>query len=117
MKNLVIQLILLSLVILIFYLVDNSNLYAALYGALTSLINAWLFNYFFYKETQKETKEIKNGFASAVKNSALRMTVVAIMIILGLVFFKLEAMPLIFAFVIGQVGFIIDKVIQRNGQG
>ena len=117
MKNLVIQLILLFLVIVVFYLVYDNSLYAVLYGALVSLINAWLFNYFFYRKTQKETKEVKNGFAAAVTNSVLRMTVVAIMIILGLVFFKLEAMPLIFAFVIGQIGFIIDKVIQKDGQG
>jgi len=118
LKNLITQFLLLFLVILIFYFFHDDGLYAlyaALYGALVSFVNTWVFNYFIYKQAIKDDKAVKESFNSAVKNSFLRMAIVAIMIILGVSVLKLLPIPLISAFVVGQIGFIIDKVIQKNG--
>lgn len=114
LANFFIQFLLLFLVVLVFYFYGD-GVYAALYGALISLANSWLFNFFIHKQAIKNNTVFKDSFKSAAKNSFLRMVVIAIMIVLGLSLLKLKPMPIIFVFVAGQIGFIIDQVIQKNG--
>ena len=85
----------------------------ALYGALISFINTWLFGYFMHTQQATADSDAQKSFRIAIKSSVLRIFSLSMLILIGLSLLALEPSALIFSFVAGQVGFIIDRFRQK----
>ena len=86
---------------------------AALYGALVSFSNTWLFDWYTNKQKAVVDANAKKSFKMAIKSSALRMFSLAVLTLIGLGLLGLEPAALILSLVVGQVGFILDKLRQK----
>ena len=86
---------------------------AALYGALVSFSNTWLFDWYTNKQKAVVDANAKKSFNMAIKSSALRMFSLAALTLIGLGLLGLEPAALILSLVVGQVGFILDKLRQK----
>ena len=86
---------------------------AALYGALISFSNTWLFDW--YTDNQKVVvdADAQKSFRMAIKSSALRMFSLAVLTLFGLGLLELEPAALILSLVVGQIGFILDRLRQK----
>ena len=86
---------------------------AALYGALVSFSNTWLFDWYTNKQKAAVDADAQKSFRMAIKSSALRMFSLAALTLIGLSLLELEPAALILSLVVGQVGFILDKLRQK----
>ena len=86
---------------------------SALYGALVSFSNTWLFDWYTNKQKAVVDANAKKSFKMAIKSSALRMFSLAVLTLIGLGLLGLEPAALILSLVVGQVGFILDKLRQK----
>ncbi len=86
---------------------------AALYGALVSLSNTWLFDWYFRKQKVAADADAQTSYKMAIKSSVLRVFSLMALVLLGLGFLELEAQPLVVCLVLGQVGFILDRLRQK----
>lgn len=86
---------------------------AALYGALVSFSNTWLFDWYTNKQKAVVDADAQKSFRMAIKSSALRMFSLAALTLIGLGLLGLEPAALILSLVVGQVGFILDKLRQK----
>ena len=86
---------------------------AALYGALVSFSNTWLFDWYTNKQKAVVDANAKKSFKMAIKSSALRVVSLAVLTLIGLGLLGLEPAALILSLVVGQVGFILDKLRQK----
>ena len=86
---------------------------AALCGALVSFSNTWLFDWYTNKQKAVVDADAQKSFKMAIKSSALRMFSLAVLTLIGLGLLGLEPAALILSLVVGQVGFILDKLRQK----
>ena len=86
---------------------------AALYGALVSFSNTWLFDWYTNKQKAVVDADAQKSFRMAIKSSALRIFSLAVLTLIGLGLLGLEPAALILSLVVGQVGFILDKLRQK----
>ena len=86
---------------------------ASLYGALVSFSNTWLCDWYTNKQKAVVNADAQKSFRMAIKSSALRMFSLAALTLIGLSLFGLEPDALILSLVVGQVGFILDKLRQK----
>jgi len=86
---------------------------AALYGALVSFSNTWLFDWYTNKQKVVVDADAQKSFRMAIKSSALRMFSLAALTLIGLSLLELEPRALILSLVVGQVGFILDRLRQK----
>ena len=86
---------------------------AALYGALVSFSNTWLFDWYTNKQKAVVDADAQKSFKMAIKSSALRIFSLAALTLIGLGLLGLEPAALILSLVVGQVGFILDKLRQK----
>ena len=86
---------------------------AALYGALVSFSNTWLFDWYTNKQKAVVDADAQKSFKMAIKSSALRMFSLAVLTLIGIGLLGLEPAALILSLVVGQVGFILDKLRQK----
>jgi len=87
--------------------------FAALYGALVSFSNTWLFDWYTNKQKALVDADAQKSFRMAIKSSALRMFSLAALTLIGLGLLELEPAALILSLVVGQVGFILDRLRQK----
>jgi ATP synthase protein I len=85
----------------------------ALYGALVSFTNTWLFDYFMHKQKAAVDADAQKSFRMAIKSTVLRMFSLMTLALIGLSLLVLEPGPLILSLVVGQVGFILDRFRQK----
>jgi ATP synthase protein I len=85
----------------------------ALYGALVSFTNTWLFDYFMHKQKAAVDADAQKSFRMAIKSSVLRIFSLAMLTLIGLSLFALDPGALIVSLVVGQVGFILDRFRQK----
>ena len=85
----------------------------ALYGALVSFSNTWLFDWYTNKQKAAVDADAQKSFRMAIKSSVLRMFSLATLTLIGLGLFELEPAALILSLVIGQIGFILDRLRQK----
>ena len=102
---------LLVLVVIIFAIYGSGL--AALYGALVSFSNTWLFDWYTNKQKAVVDADAQKSFKMAIKSSALRMFSLAALTLIGLGLLGLKPAALILSLVVGQVGFILDKLRQK----
>ena len=86
---------------------------AALYGALVSFSNTWLFDWYTNKQKAVVDADAQKSFKMAIKSSALRVFSLAVLTLIGLGLLGLEPAALILSLVVGQVGFILDRLRQK----
>ena len=103
---------LLLVLVVIAYTIYGFGL-AALYGALVSFSNTWLFDWYTNKQKAVVDAGAQKSFKMAIKSSALRIFSLAVLTLIGLGLFGLEPAALILSLVVGQVGFILDKLRQK----
>ena len=103
---------LLLVLVVIAYTIYGFGL-AALYGALVSFSNTWLFDWYTNKQKVVVDADAQKSFKMAIKSTALRMFSLAVLTLIGLAFLGLEPAALILSLVVGQVGFILDKLRQK----
>ena len=93
------------LVIVVIVFAINGFGLAALYGALVSFSNTWLFDWYTNKQKAVVDADAQKSFKMAIKSSALRMFSLAALTLIGLGLLRLEPAALILSLVIGQIGF------------
>ena len=103
---------LLLVLVVIAYTIYGFGL-AALYGALVSFSNTWLFDWYTNKQKAVVDADAQKSFKMAIKSSALRIFSLAVLTLIGLGLLGLEPDALILSLVVGQVGFILDKLRQK----
>ena len=103
---------LLLVLVVIAYTIYGFGL-AALYGALVSFSNTWLFDWYTNKQKAVVDADAQKSFKMAIKSTALRMFSLAVLILIGIGLLGLEPAALILSLVVGQVGFILDKLRQK----
>ena len=103
---------LLLVLVVIAYTIYGVGL-AALYGALVSFSNTWLFDWYTNKQKAVVDADAQKSFKMATKSSALRIFSLAVLTLIGLGLLGLEPAALILSLVVGQVGFILDKLRQK----
>jgi len=85
----------------------------ALYGALVSFTNTWLFEYFMRRQIAAADADAQKSFRMAIKSSVLRIFSLAVLTLVGLSLLALDPAALIVSLVVGQVGFILDRFRQK----
>ncbi len=106
-----IQYFLLALIV-VFYTADGFAV-AAFYGALVSLSNTWIFNWYTKKQKALVDADAQKSFRMAVSSSISRMLSLILLALIGLGFLELEPSALCLSLVVGQVGFILDRLRQK----
>jgi ATP synthase protein I len=95
------------------YFAINSVALAAIYGSMVSLLNTGLIN----RHTNKQTRQLNISAGASVGMMAvsviMRMALLVALTLFGLLILKLAAEALIIGLVLGQVGFLIDRVINK----
>jgi len=86
---------------------------SAVYGALVSLSNIWIFGWYFRKQKAAVDADAQTSFKMAIKSSVLRVFLLMALVLLGLGILGIEAQPLVVCLVLGQVGFILDRLRQK----
>ena len=103
---------LLLVLVVIAYTIYGFGL-AALYGALVSFSNTWLFDWYTNKQKAVVDADAQKSFRMSIKSSALRIFCLAVLTLIGIGLLGLEPAALILSLVVGQVGFILDKLRQK----
>ncbi len=106
-----IQYFLLALIV-VFYATDGFAV-AAFYGALVSLSNTWIFNWYTKKQKALVDADAQRSFRMAVSSSISRMLSLILLALIGLGFLELEPAALCLSLVVGQLGFILDRLRQK----
>lgn len=88
---------------------------AATYGSLVSLINTFLIDRHTDRQKGKTNISANASVGMMVMSVLMRMSVMAALIILGMMTLELVPEALIVGFVLGHIGFLIDRVRQNNG--
>jgi F0F1-type ATP synthase assembly protein I len=109
--NSLVQSLLLAVAVLVFYSYGFGL--DALYGALISFINTWLFDYFMHTQKAAVNADAQKSFRMAIKSSVLRIFSLAMLTLIGLSLLALDPGALILSLVVGQVGFILDRFRQK----
>ncbi len=95
------------------YFAINGVALAAIYGSMISLLNTGLIN----RHTNKQTRQSDISAGASVGMMAvsviMRMVLLAALTLFGLLILKLSPEALIIGLVLGQVGFLIDRVINK----
>jgi len=103
-----IQYFLLALIV-VFYATDGFAV-AALYGALVSLSNTWIFSWYTKKQKALVNADAQRSFRMAISSTIIRMLCVILLVLIGLGLMGLGPAALCISLVVGQVGFILDRL-------
>ena len=106
-----IQYFLLALIV-VFYATDGFAV-AAFYGALVSLSNTWIFNWYTKKQKALVDADAQKSFRMAINSSAFRALSLVLLTLIGLGWLELDPPALCLSLVLGQIGFILDRLRQK----
>ena len=106
-----IQYFLLALVVI--YIAINSFVLAAMYGAFVSLSNTLIFNWYTSKQKALVDIDAQKSFRMAINSSVTRTFSLILLALIGLGFLELDPTALCLSMVVGQVGFILDRLRQK----
>ncbi len=95
------------------YFAINGVALAAIYGSMISLLNTGLIN----RHINKQKRQLGISAGASVGMMAvsviMRMALLVALALFGLLILKLSSKALIISLVFGQIGFLIDKVINE----
>ena len=103
-----IQYFLLALIVI--YYAINGFVLAASFGALVSLSNTWIFNWYTNKQKKLVDIDAQKSFRMAINSSVIRTLSLVLLALIGLGLLELDPAALCLSLVLGQVGFILDRL-------
>lgn len=106
-----IQYFLLALVVI--YFAINGFVLAAMYGALVSLSNTLIFYWYTNKQKALVDIDAQKSFRMAINSSVTRTFSLILLALIGLGLLELDPAALCLSMVVGQVGFILDRLRQK----
>jgi len=106
-----IQYFLLALIVI--YYAINGFVLAAMYGAFVSLSNTLIFNWYTSKQKALVDIDAQKSFRMAINSSVTRTFSLILLALIGLGFLELDPAALCLSMVVGQVGFILDRLRQK----
>ena len=106
-----IQYFLLALIVI--YYAINGFVLAAMYGAIVSLSNTLIFNWYTNKQKALVDIDAQKSFRMAINSSVTRTFSLILLALIGLVLLELDPAALCLSMVVGQVGFILDRLRQK----
>jgi ATP synthase protein I len=101
------------LVLIVIYYAINGFVLAALYGALVSLSNTLIFNWHTNKQKKLVDIDAQKSFRMAINSSVIRTLSLVLLALIGLGLLELDPAALCLSLVVGQVGFILDRLRQK----
>ena len=110
-KSSLIQYILLVLIVTAYSIYGFG--FAALYGALVSLSNTWIFDWYTNKQKALVNADAQKSLRMAINSSVIRALSLILLALIGLSLLRLESSALCLSLVVGQVGFILDRLRQK----
>ena len=110
-KSSLIQYTLLALIVLAYSIYGFG--FAALYGAIVSLSNTWIFDWYTNKQKALVNADAQKSFRMAINSSVIRTLALILLALIGLSILKLEPSVLCLSLVLGQIGFILDRLRQK----
>ena len=106
-----IQYFLLALIVI--YYAINGFVLAAIYGAFVSLSNTLIFNWYTNKQKALVDIDAQKSFRMAINSSVTRTFSLILLALIGLGLLELDPAALCLSMVVGQVGFILDRLRQK----
>ena len=106
-----IQYFLLALIVI--YYAINGLVLAASFGALVSLSNTCIFNWYTNKQKKLVDVDAQKSFRMAINSSVIRTFSLILLALIGLGLLDLDPAALCLSLVLGQVGFILDRLRQK----
>ena len=106
-----IQYFLLALIVI--YYAINGFVIAASFGALVSLSNTWIFNWYTNKQKALVDIDAQKSFRMAINSRVTRTFSLILFALIGLGLLDLDPAALCLSLVLGQVGFILDRLRQK----
>jgi ATP synthase protein I len=110
-KSSLIQYILLALIVSAYSIYGSG--FAALYGALVSLSNTWIFDWYTNKQKALVEADAQKSFRMAINSSVIRTLSLIFLALVGLSLLELKPSALCLSLVLGQIGFILDRLRQK----
>ena len=101
------------LALIVVYYATNGFVLAAIYGALVSLSNTLIFNWYTDKQEALVDADAQKSFRMAINSSVVRTLSLILLALVGLGFLELDPAALCLSMVVGQVGFILDRLRQK----
>ena len=101
------------LVLIVIYYATNGFVLAALYGASVSLSNTLIFNWYTNKQKSLVDIDAQKSFRMAINSSVTRTFSLILLALIGLGLLELDPAALCLSLVVGQVGFILDRLRQK----
>jgi ATP synthase protein I len=98
---------------IVVYYAINGFVLAALYGALVSLSNTLIFNWYTNKQKTLVDIDAQKSFRMAINSSVTRTFSLILLALIGLGLIELDPAALCLSLVVGQVGFILDRLRQK----
>ena len=86
---------------------------SAIYGGVISLVNTGLINRHTNRQKKALTMSAQASVGMMVISVIMRMILLLVLILIGLIVLKLSAGALIVSLVLGLIGFLMDKVLQK----
>ena len=102
-----------SLALIVVHYATNGFVLSALYGSLVSLSNTLIFNWYTNKQKTLVDIDAQKSFRMAIISSATRTFSLILLALIGLVLLELDPAALCLSLVVGQVGFILDRLRQK----
>ena len=101
------------LALIVVYYATNGFVLAALYGALVSMSNTLIFNWYTNKQKTLVDIDAQKSFRMAINSSVTRTFSLILLALIGLGLLELDPAALCLSLVVGQVGFILDRLRQK----
>ena len=101
------------LVLIVIYYATNGFVLAALYGAAVSLSNTLIFNWYTNKQKSLVDIDAQKSFRMAINSSVTRTFSLILLALIGLGLLELDPAALCLSLVVGQAGFILDRLRQK----
>lgn len=106
-----IQLAIIALTIVYFFTLGVA--FSAVYGGLISLINTGLINRHTNRQRDNSTISAQASVGMMVASVMMRIGIVSGLILIGYFQLKLDVGALIVGLVLGLIGFLMDRVLQK----
>ncbi len=96
----------------VYFYIYSGGPVSALYGGIVSFVNTVLISRHIKRQDRGDSISAQASVGMMVASVVMRMAVLVVLTLTGLLVFKLNAGELILGLVLGQVGYLIDKVKQ-----
>ena len=100
------------IIVAVYFAIKAAGIVPAIYGDMISLVNTAIISRHTKKQNMGVPITAQASVVMMVVSVIMRMSIVVALVLIGLLALNYDAKALIAALVLGQVGFLIDKVKQ-----